>query len=525
MRIVLGINDTTVARNDHRQETTDVVIPTLGAASLPFALASLDGPPDRLPAHVIVVDDRGRAEPLELGAISDELRARVEVVESSGRGPAAARNRGWQASQADWVVFLDDDVVPCRGWLPELARDLGALPADVGGSRGRVSEPSPVRSRPPGASRRNGRPHGIVTTASSGADVAFRTGVLRSVGGFDDRFVDARRADADLAERIRAAGHRIVDGTRHAMHPAWPASPWDGVRAQAGRADDALLRALHGSRSRRHAPAPADSLPRHAAVTTAALVAVIAAAAGVPFLAAAAVTAWLAGTADIAWTRLTLGVHTLREVPMLLAASACIPPVALWHRAAGTLRAARLERRPRTGARAKALAAVLFDRDGTLVHDAAATSDPNAVRPYRGAREAVQRLRAAGMRLAVVTNQAAIGEGVLSPEAVRAVNARIDALLGPFDAWLVCPHAPSDGCTCRKPAPGLVRTALRALDVPPERCAFVGDTGADVDAARAAGVRPILVPTEGTRGEEIAAAPEVARDIGEAADRLLGDRT
>jgi histidinol phosphatase-like enzyme len=104
---------------------------------------------------------------------------------------------------------------------------------------------------------------------------------------------------------------------------------------------------------------------------------------------------------------------------------------------------------------------------------------------------------------------------------MRAANARIDALLGPFDAWLVCPHAPGDGCACRKPSPGLVRHALSALGVPAERCAFVGETAADVEAALAAGVRPILVPTAVTRREEIAAAPEVARDIVEAADRLL----
>jgi HAD superfamily hydrolase (TIGR01662 family) len=167
----------------------------------------------------------------------------------------------------------------------------------------------------------------------------------------------------------------------------------------------------------------------------------------------------------------------------------------------------------------------LFDRDGTLVHDVPGNRDPGAVRPLAGAREAVQRLRAAGVRIAVVTNQGAVGDGVLRDEDVAAVNARIDALVGPFDAWLVCPHAARDRCGCRKPAPGLVRQALRELDVPPERCAFVGDTGAVVAAAGAAGVRPILVPNEVTRREEIVAAPEVAADLIEAADRLLGAST
>jgi len=132
-------------------------------------------------------------------------------------------------------------------------------------------------------------------------------------------------------------------------------------------------------------------------------------------------------------------------------------------------------------------------------------------------------LRDAGVLVAVVTNQAAVGEGRVRPDRLRAVNARIDELLGPFDVWLVCPHAARDACDCRKPAPGLVERALATLDVRPERCALIGDTGADVAAARAAGVRAILVPTAVTRRDEIAAAPEVAPDLLAATSRLLDE--
>jgi histidinol phosphatase-like enzyme len=85
----------------------------------------------------------------------------------------------------------------------------------------------------------------------------------------------------------------------------------------------------------------------------------------------------------------------------------------------------------------------------------------------------------------------------------------------------VCPHAPDEGCGCRKPAPGLVRRACGELGVDPTRCLMVGDIGADVEAARAAGVSAYLVPTPTTRPEEVAAATRRAPTLGAAVDRVL----
>jgi D-glycero-D-manno-heptose 1,7-bisphosphate phosphatase len=167
-------------------------------------------------------------------------------------------------------------------------------------------------------------------------------------------------------------------------------------------------------------------------------------------------------------------------------------------------------------------AAVLFDRDGTLVRDVAYNGDPTRVKPMPGAREALARLRDAGIPVGVVSNQSGIGRGLLTSEQVEAVNRRVDDLLGPLEPWAVCPHAPDDGCACRKPGPGLIRQAAQALGVAPERCAVVGDIGSDVEAARAAGARAVLVPTPRTRPEEVEAAPEVASDLTEAVDLLLG---
>jgi HAD superfamily hydrolase (TIGR01662 family) len=168
-------------------------------------------------------------------------------------------------------------------------------------------------------------------------------------------------------------------------------------------------------------------------------------------------------------------------------------------------------------------AAVLFDRDGTLVVDVPYCGDPRLVRPMPTAPRALRRLRAAGIRTGVITNQSGIGRGIITRAAADAVNAEVDRLLGPFDAWRICPHSPDAGCACRKPCPGMLLDAAAELDLPPARLAFVGDIGADVEAALAAGVRPVLVPTSVTRPEEIRAAPVVRRTLLDAVDHLLGN--
>ncbi|WP_436798841.1 HAD-IIIA family hydrolase [Micromonospora profundi] len=165
--------------------------------------------------------------------------------------------------------------------------------------------------------------------------------------------------------------------------------------------------------------------------------------------------------------------------------------------------------------------AVLLDRDGTLIEDVPYNGDPEKVRPVPGARAALDRLRAAGLRLAVVTNQSGLARGYFSEEQMRAVHARVEELLGRFDAWLVCPHDDADGCDCRKPAPGLVHAAARELGTSPSRCVVVGDIGRDVAAALAAGAAGVLVPTPVTRPEEIAAAGWVAGDLPSAVEEIL----
>lgn len=179
---------------------------------------------------------------------------------------------------------------------------------------------------------------------------------------------------------------------------------------------------------------------------------------------------------------------------------------------------------PETGAPQRWFAAVLFDRDGTLVRDVPYNGDPHRVEPMPGARTAVRRLRAGGLRLGVVTNQSGVGRGLLTRRQVDQVNARVDEVVGPFDGWFVCPHEPGEHCGCRKPAPGLITRAARTFGLPAARCAVIGDIGADVDAATAAGAYGVLVPTSATLAREVRDAPRLAPDLLAAAGMVLAGR-
>ncbi len=500
----------------------DVVIPTAGRPALAVLLAALAAQAPPLPRRTIVVDDRpaGERAPLELGPAAAELLDRVEVVRAEGRGPAAARNAGWRRATAPWIVFLDDDVVPEPDWSVRLALDLDGLSGAVTASQGRVRVPLPHDRRPTDRERCVA---GLEDATWATADMAYRRRALSVLRGFDERFPRAYREDADLGLRAIAAGGTIVRGGRAVVHPVGPAGPLVSVRLQAGNADDVLMRALHGRRWRRRAGVPAGRRSRHLATVAAATVAGAVALAGRRRAAAAGAAAWAAGTAELAWARIAPGPRDRRELATMLATSVLIPPAATVHTLKGL---AELPRKLRDGQRvetARPPQAVLLDRDGTLVVDVPYNGDPGAVRPMPGAAEALARLRAAGIDTAVVSNQSGIGRGLLSSDGVAAVNRRVEELLGPLGPWLVCPHAPGDGCDCRKPAPGLVLRAAQALGADPRRCAVIGDIGADVEAARAAGARAILVPTALTKASEIEAAPEVAPDLSAAVDLLLGE--
>ncbi|HYI19163.1 MAG TPA: HAD-IIIA family hydrolase [Solirubrobacteraceae bacterium] len=497
--------------------TAEVVIPSAGRPTLPALVEALRG------LDVILVDDRSDgAAPL-----LDPVPSHVRVVRGPARGPAAARNAGWRRSRADWVAFLDDDVEPEAGWADALRRDLAGAGPDVGGVQGRIVVPLPAGRRPTDWERST---RGLETARWATADLAYRREVLDAVGGFDERFPRAYREDADLGLRVTASGRRIVVGERVVRHPVRPAPPWVSLAKQAGNADDVLMRRLHGGDWRERAGVPRGRRPRHLATAAAGALAAGLAAGGRRRAAAVAGTTWLAGTAELAAARIAPGPRTPREVATMLWTSALMPFAATAWYLHGHVTAARGPS-PRDHGDAEGTApspskppsAVLFDRDGTLVKDVPYNGDPDRVELVDGAREALARLRAAGVPAGVVSNQSGIARGLISDAQVRAVNARVQELLGqPIGPWAWCPHGPGDGCDCRKPAPGLIRRAAAELGVDPADCVVIGDIGADVEAARAAGARGILVPTPVTRAEEVADAEEVEPDLVSAVERALG---
>ncbi|MBV8950184.1 MAG: HAD-IIIA family hydrolase [Actinobacteria bacterium] len=507
-------------------DDVEVVVPTVGRPTLRALLASLAASNGPRPRAITVVDDRRTIEgPLAdahgLGWVAD----RVRFVRGTAAGPASARNVGWRLARASWISFLDDDVTVAPEWLDALARDLRDADPGTAGVQGRIVVPVP-RGRKPTDWERNVA--GLERAAWATADMAYRREVLQQLGGFDERFRHAYREDADLALRVLDCGHELTLGRRVVIHPVRPAGRAVSVRLQRGNADDVLMRALHGPDWRKRADAPPGRFRRHAAIVVGAAAAVTGSLARSRALALGGAALWSAGTAELAASRVRPGPRNPAEVATMVATSALLPFAAVAHRARGavTLRR-RLHdtlRAPQPRMAGPITSAVLFDRDGTLVVDVPYNGDPERVVLAPGAADALARLRNAGISLAVVSNQSGVARGLITMRQVEAVNARLDRVAGPFASFCYCPHDDSDGCTCRKPAPGLVREAARRLGVPPSRCVVIGDTGADVDAGRAAGARTILVPNERTRIEEIDDAPEVASDLAHAVDLALSPR-
>jgi len=179
--------------------------------------------------------------------------------------------------------------------------------------------------------------------------------------------------------------------------------------------------------------------------------------------------------------------------------------------------------------------AVLLDRDGVINFDSPDyILAPEQWKPIPGSLEAIARLTRAGIPVAICSNQSGLGRGMMSEEIFRAIHAKmllaIEEAGGMLTHAAYCPHRPEDGCSCRKPKPGLIVEALAALNVKPEDALMIGDSTRDIEAAHAAGVNSMLVQSGyGNAGvilqKSIAINPQIEAfaDLAAAVESILGD--
>lgn len=143
---------------------------------------------------------------------------------------------------------------------------------------------------------------------------------------------------------------------------------------------------------------------------------------------------------------------------------------------------------------------VVLDRDGTLnAEPEDYLRSPDDWVPLPGVLDALARLHHGGWRLLIAANQSGIGRGLFDVATLNAVHARmhkqVAAAGGRIEAVFFCPHAPEDGCSCRKPAPGLLQQISQRTGAPAAQLVVVGDALRDMQAALAVGAQPHLVLT------------------------------
>src|SRR5215831_922096 len=167
--------------------------------------------------------------------------------------------------------------------------------------------------------------------------------------------------------------------------------------------------------------------------------------------------------------------------------------------------------------------AVFIDRDDTIMEDCGYCSDPKDVKIFHGVPEALRHLKSNGFKLIIITNQSGIGRGLFTLEQYRAVEAEVLRQLGDglIDATYFCPDVPGQYSTCRKPAPGMILSAMREHQIDLSRSFLIGDKEIDVECAHNAGVRAIRVRTGFQCETTGSMADWVADDVPAAAQMIL----
>lgn len=171
---------------------------------------------------------------------------------------------------------------------------------------------------------------------------------------------------------------------------------------------------------------------------------------------------------------------------------------------------------------------VILDRDGVINEDSDDfIKSPSEWRPIAGSLEAIVRLKHAGLTVVVASNQSGLARGLFDYDALFAIHDKMTRMLADLgtqlDGVFFCPHGPDDECACRKPRTGLLDDIARRLGRSTQDAVFIGDSTTDIEAARAAGVQPLLVrtgkpvDTSGAKTADVETYP----DLAQAADAVI----
>jgi len=285
--------------------------------------------------EIVVADDGAEARVRHLvarwGAKTGGAPLVRYVAVTGTRGPAGARNRGWEIASGEVIAFTDDDTVPRTSWLTE---GLKAMTPEVAAAAGRVEVPLPADRA------LTDYELDIANMCSAEfltANCFVRRAALAAVGGFDERFTCAWREDSDLQFRLLEANGKVVAAPAAVVeHPVRPMPFAGGIKQHRKIAFDALLYKKHPDLYReriRRAP------PWNYYTVVAAIVAIAwGALAREPALAWFGLAVWLVLTAGFCMQRLARTSHDPVHVAEMIVTSIAIPPVAVFWRLAGALR-------------------------------------------------------------------------------------------------------------------------------------------------------------------------------------------
>jgi len=161
--------------------------------------------------------------------------------------------------------------------------------------------------------------------------------------------------------------------------------------------------------------------------------------------------------------------------------------------------------------------AVFLDRDGTLSEERGYIDRLELLEIFPWTSDAIRLLNRAGFAVVVITNQSAIGRGIIDVPFLQTVHDAFDRHLARagarIDRYYFCPHHPDARlpayrmvCRCRKPEPGMIEQAIREMGLDPAQSFMVGDRLIDVACGHAAGVRSLLVRS-GHSAHRVEASP------------------